>query len=180
MQYWFKYSEQLYRSFKKCFHHVHCGPHQLSWRSHHFMSPTVYLSPRWSFGSKSINNLLQLERLFIVIKLQILFYFADNQPYWASFLCMYHCSFSSSFRDPFIPSLQKEPDLIWRLDSPVLSWVLQVKFFSPGKPALHHVLSLVAGELLPCALMAICSGSTPSKTILAGVGLVILLKEPHA
>lgn len=99
VQYWFKYSEQLYRSFKKCFSHVHCGPHQLSCRSHHFMSPTVYLSRRWSFGSESINNLLQLERLFIVIKLQILFCFADESTmlgflplhiplFFLIFLCM--------------------------------------------------------------------------------------------
>ena len=83
VQHWFKYLEQLYRSFKKCFRHVHCSPHQLSWRSHHFMSPTVYPSLRCSFGYKNINNFLQLERLFIVVKPQILFYFAHESAMWS-------------------------------------------------------------------------------------------------
>lgn len=149
VQYWFKYSEQLYRTFKKCFHHVHCGPHQLSWQSHHFMSPTVYLSPRWSFGSKSINNLLQLERLFIVIKLQILFYFADNQPCWASFLCTYHCSFSSSFAWP-LHSFSSERA---RLD--LKTWLIcpssPTPFLGPSSEVLFSWQACPAPCSFPCS-----------------------------
>lgn len=90
-----------------------------------------------------------------------------------------------SLHEPFILSLRKEPDLIWRVDSsvhllPLLSWVLQAKLFSNGKPTLHHVLSLVAGEPLPVFTSGDLHRSTPSKTILERVGLVILLMKPHA